>query len=161
MKPAMPISRLSTTPLKGLVIAEPWISQILIGQKTWQMCPKISKYRGPLAVIRKGSGMVSGIVDLVDCIPGQHEAEYEASQARHCIPKAQHKDCAAKWPVAWVFANARFLSKPVPYKHKNGAQSRVVLSAEESLAVINNDPAALDKSSTGKSASPVSASVLS
>jgi ASCH domain len=69
--------------LKGLVIAEPWISLILSGEKTWEMRPKVTSYRGPLAVIRKGSGMVIGIVNLVDCIPGQREAEYGASAARH------------------------------------------------------------------------------
>ena len=147
--------------LKGLVISEPWISRVLSGEKTREMRSKVTSYRGPLAVIPKGSGLVTGIVDLVDCIPGQHEAEYGASEALHCIPMARHKDCAARWPVAWVFANARSLSEPVPYKHKNGAQSRVVLSAEESLAVINHDPAAFDTASTAKSASPVSVSVPS
>jgi hypothetical protein len=150
-----------TDQLKGLVISEPWISLILCGKKTWEMRPKNTSYRGPLAVIRKGSGMVSGILDLVDCIPGQREAEYGASQAQHCIPPAQHKDCAARWPVAWVFANARYLSEPVPYKHKNGAQSRVVLSAEESYAIINHDPPTLDEASTAKGASPISAGVTS
>jgi hypothetical protein len=62
--------------LKGLVISEPWISRILSGEKTWEMRFKVTSYRGPLAVIRKGSGTVSGMVDLVDCIPGQSEAEY-------------------------------------------------------------------------------------
>ena len=50
--------------LKGLVIAEPWISHILSGRKTWQMCPKISKHRGPMALVRKGSGSVVGIADI-------------------------------------------------------------------------------------------------
>jgi hypothetical protein len=150
-----------TKPLKGLVISEPWVSHILTGKKNWEMRSKVTSHRGPLAIIRKGTGAVVGMVDLIDCIPGQHEAEYGASEALHCIPMARHKDCAARWPVAWVFANARSLTEPVPYKHKNGAQSRVVLSAEESLAVINHDPAAFDTASTAKSASPVSVSVPS
>src|ERR1017187_1863269 len=151
----------TTNQLKGLVISEPWISHILTGEKTWEMRSKVTSYRGPLAIIRKGTGAVVGMVDLVDCIPGQNEAEYGASEALHCIPMAQHKDCAARWPVAWVFANARSLSEPVPYKHKNGAQSRVVLSVEESVAVQDCDPAAFDTASTAKSTSPVSASVPS
>ena len=133
----------------------------LSGKKTKEMRSKVTSYRGPLAVIMKGSGLVTGIVDLVDCIPGQHEAEYGASEALHCIPKAQHKGCAVRWPVAWVLANARFLAEPVPYKHKNGAQSRVVLSVEESVAVQDCDPAAFETASTAKSTSPVSASVPS
>jgi hypothetical protein len=146
--------------LKGLVIAEPWISLILSGKKTREMRSKATSYRGPLAVITKGSGLVTGIVDLVDCIPGQHEAEYGASEALHCSPKAQHTGWAVRWPVAWVFANARSLAEPVPYKHKNGAQSRVLLSVEESVAVQDCDPE-FDKASTTRSASPISASVTS
>jgi hypothetical protein len=136
--------------LKGLVISEPWISLILNGHKTREMRPRVFSYRGPLAVIRKASGAVEGIVDLVDCIPHQHEAEYRASEGLHCIPKAEHKDCAAKWPVAWVFANARLLSEPVPYKHKRGAQSQVVLSDQESAAVFSRDPKIVQITSLGR-----------
>jgi hypothetical protein len=143
----------TTNQLKGLVISEPWISHILTGEKTWEMRSKVTSYRGPLAIIRKGTGAVVGMVDLIDCIPGQHEAEYGASEALHCIPMAQHKDCAARWPIAWVFANARSLSEPVLYKHKNGAQSQVILSDKESMAVRTHAPTALGKANTSKSIS--------
>jgi hypothetical protein len=139
MLPTIPISRFSTTTLKGLVIAEPWISLILSGRKTWQMCPKVSKYRGPIALVSKGSLSVVGIADLVHCIPRQHGAEYRATEPLHFIPRAQQRDAAAHWPVAWVFENARSLLKPVPYRHKNGAQSQIVLSEEESAAVFAQD----------------------
>ncbi len=147
--------------LKGLVIAEPWISLILGGKKIWEMRSNATNYRGPLSVIRKGSGTVVGVVDLVNCIPGQHEAEYGASEALHRIPTARHRELAAKWPVAWVIANARWLSKPVPYRHKKGAQSRVVLSAEESLAVMQSDPSGFGKTGTEDALSPINASVPS
>ena len=125
--------------LKGLVIAEPWISHILSGRKTWQMCPKISKHRGPMALVRKGSSSVIGIADLVECIPAQHEAEYRTTEALHCIPRAEQRGAANRWPVAWVLENARSLQKPVRYRHKNGAQSQIVLSDEESAAVLAED----------------------
>lgn len=140
----------SIAQLKGLIIAQQWINLILSGKKTWEMRSKVTSYRGPLAIIQKGSGVVSGIVDLIDCIPEQHEAEYGASEALHCIPKTQHRDCASRWPVAWVFANARSLVEPVPYQHKKGAQSQVVLSKEESAAVQSHDPGTRD---TGSAAS--------
>jgi hypothetical protein len=139
MKRATPISRSPIRALKGLIIAERWISLILSGRKTWQMCPKVSKYRGPIALISKGSLSVVGIADLVHCIPRQHGAEYRATEPLHCIPRAEQKDAAAHWPVAWVFENARSLLKPVPYRHKNGAQSQIVLSEEESAAVLAQD----------------------
>ena len=141
--------------LKGLIVSDPWFFLILIGDKTREMRPKVTSYRGPLALIRKGAGVVQGMVDLVDCISGQHEAEYEDSEALHHIPKAQHKDCAAKWPVAWVFANARLLTEPVPYKHRKGAQSRILLSDEERVAVFSHDPAQFEEASAEKPAHPM------
>ena len=41
--------------------------------------------------------------------------------------------------AARLFENARSLLKPVPYRHKNGAQSQIVLSEEESAAVFAQD----------------------
>jgi hypothetical protein len=161
MNRAKTVSKLPTSPLKGLIISEPWISLILKGEKTWEMRPRLTTHRGPIALVRKNSGVIVGIADLVDCIPRQGEAEYRTSEALHCIPRAQHKDCATRWPVAWVFTNARSLAAPVRYRHKNGAQSQVILSDKESIAVRTQHPAAFDKASATRSASPISASVTS
>ena len=51
---------------KGLIIDEPWISMILRGSKTWEMRKTITKIRGPIALIRKGSKQVVGTADLVE-----------------------------------------------------------------------------------------------
>ena len=147
--------------LKGLVISEPWYDLILSGKKSWEMRSRITHYRGPLAVIRKGSGMVGGIIDVVDCIPDQREAEYEASEPCHCIPPERHKQFAAQYPVAWVITNARRLSKPVPYSHKKGAQSRVVLSVDETSAVRNHDPLDLGEGGIKPFSAPANAMVPS
>lgn len=142
-----------THQLRGLVIADPWFSLILSGTKTWEMRSRATHFRGALAIIRKGSGVVTGVVDIVDCITGQAEAEYGASEAFHCVPRDRHKEYAKKWPFAWVITNARPLSEPVPYKHKKGAQSWVVLSRDESAAVTGRDSSASLRTGTERAVS--------
>jgi hypothetical protein len=39
----------------GLVIDKPWIDLILDGKKTWEMRSTLTKKRGKIALIRKGS----------------------------------------------------------------------------------------------------------
>ena len=51
---------------KGLIIADPWIGYILDGSKKWEMRSTKTSFRGPFALIRKGTGAISGIATLVD-----------------------------------------------------------------------------------------------
>ena len=52
--------------MKGLIIREPWIGMILAGRKTWEMRSRQTPYRGRIGLIRKGTGMVVGIAEIVD-----------------------------------------------------------------------------------------------
>jgi hypothetical protein len=121
--------------MKGLVIAEPWISLILNGEKTWEMRARITTHRGPIALVRKGSGSVVGIADLVDCKAILGEAEYRKNEHLHRVPRVDQVRAAVRWPIAWVLKNARALDPPIRYKHKTGAQSQIILSKSESDAV--------------------------
>ena len=56
----------NNVPTKGLVIKSPAIDKILLGIKTWEMRSKSTQVRGPIALIKKGSGQIVGIANLVD-----------------------------------------------------------------------------------------------
>lgn len=109
--------------MKALVIDEPWIGLILKGKKTWEMRKRVCKMRGPIALIRKGSGQVVGVAEVTDCRPPLMTFEaYAAAEARHRVPpERQERGFAEGWRTPWVLANARPLNKPVPYKHPLGA----------------------------------------
>ncbi len=121
--------------LKGLIISEPWISLILSGNKTWEMRARISTHRGPIALVRKGSGLVVGIAELVDCKALLGEVEYRKNEHLHRVPRVDQVSAAVRWPIAWVLKNARSLYPPIRYEHKAGAQSQIILSKNESEAV--------------------------
>lgn len=50
----------------GLVVSEPWLTRILEKGKRWEMRSSRVNRRGPIALVKKGSGLVVGIARLVD-----------------------------------------------------------------------------------------------
>jgi ASCH domain len=123
--------------MKELIVAEPWISAILRGDKTWEMRKRNCKVRGQIALIRKGSGQVVGTADIVNCrSPITKLADYAAAEPYHRIPNAQQPQAfAIGWRIPWELANARPLQKPVPYKHQSGAVTWVKLEPDVAAKV--------------------------
>lgn len=123
--------------MKALVIDEPWISAILKGEKTWEMRKGNCNIRGPIALIRKGSGQVVGVAEVTDCRPAlTSAASYAEAEPRHCIPPLrQERAFADGWRTPWVLANARALPKAVPYKHPSGAVIWVNLEPDTAARV--------------------------
>ncbi|MEZ2144782.1 ASCH domain-containing protein [Bradyrhizobium sp. DN5] len=109
--------------MKGLIIDEPWISLILAGKKTWEMRKTACHHRGRIALIRKGSGQVVGIADIVDSLsPLSSLSAYREAELSHRIPpERQGQAFADGWQTPWVLANAKPLVSPVSYKHPSGA----------------------------------------
>lgn len=106
--------------MKGLVVDEPWITLILKGQKTWEMRSSTIGIRGRIALIRKGTGHIVGVADLVDVIGPLDAIARRAHRDKHCIPKIQD-EYSARWNFAWVLENAAPLIAPVAYRHPPGA----------------------------------------
>ena len=87
--------------------------------------------RGWFGLITKGSGMITGIVELVDVQGPLTKQEMLASVDRHCIPEEMIVSGEVdKWCYAWVLQNMRKLSQPVPYSHPSGAVIWVNLEPE-------------------------------
>src|SRR5205823_5128218 len=125
---------------KALVVDEPWISLILEGRKTWEMRKTRCNHRGPIALIRKGSGMVVGTANVVDCRPKiASRAAYAEAEPLHRIPPdRQERALNDGWCTPWVLADARPLIKPVRYDHPNGAVIWVNLADAVADQVRNN-----------------------
>lgn len=115
--------------VKGLVVDEPWISLLLSGEKIWEMRSQHCSFRGRLALIRKGSGTVVGVADLVDSIGPLDSIAWRAHRDKHCIPLARQAETSG-WNVAWVLRSVRRLVQPVSYAHPSGAVIWVNLSDE-------------------------------
>jgi hypothetical protein len=124
--------------MKGLIIETPHIDRILSGEKTWEMRSMHNRYRGLIALIRKRSGTIVGVAEIVDSLGPLSEKQMLDNQSKHLITPDRLNTLEVKErKYAWVLKNARRLKNPVPYSHKNGAQSRVILDEETTSAVLN------------------------
>lgn len=127
--------------MKALIVDEPWMSYILKGEKTWEMRKTRCKIRGPVALIRKGSGQVVGVAEVADSLPPIASlAVFAAAEPKHRIPPArQPRSFAEGWRNPWVLAKARPLQRAVSYRHPSGAviwvnlEPRVVEAIEAQL----------------------------
>lgn len=87
-----------------------------------------TKTRGPIALIRKGSGLIVGTADLVDSIGPLDTEQMLANQEKHLITPARLMSGETnKWRHAWVLDSVRELPTPVQYLHPNGAVIWVAL----------------------------------
>lgn len=122
--------------IKGLVIDTPYIDQIIFGDKTWEMRSTATKQRGWIALIRKGSGTVVGVAELVDSIGPFTNEQMIANQSKHKLTAHQLSNPSiGKWNHGWVLMNARALREPLPYQHNKGAVIWVKLSSGTIQAV--------------------------
>ena len=105
--------------MKGLIIDEPSVSLITSGQKTWEMRSRDTLVRGRIALIRKGSGTVIGVADLVGTLPKLSQAELKTNVPKHRVHESRiGKDF--KYNTAWLLERAQPLLEAVPYRHPRG-----------------------------------------
>jgi len=119
---SQPVESSSSVPIKGLIIKSPFIERILAGTKTWEIRSSSTTMRGPIALIKKGSGQVVGVANLVDTKGPLSQQEKLDSMDKHQISVERLESGETdKWNTAWVLENAQPLITPVNYSHPNGA----------------------------------------
>ena len=123
--------------MRALIIDEPWISAILRGEKIWEMRKRNCNVRGPIALIRKGSGHVVGVAELMDSRPALTTPQaFADAEPKHRIPPERQASAFRDgWVTPWVIAGARPLPRPVPYSHPLGAVIWVTLAPDVAATV--------------------------
>ncbi len=125
--------------MHGLVIREPWIDLILDGQKTWELRTMPTKVRGRIALIRKGSGLIEGTVDLVDSLPRLDAIGLADSEPFHRVPPSEQPTAVKNgWLFPWLVLNSSRLPSPIRYAHPSGAVTFVKLH-ESTVAALNRE----------------------
>ena len=107
-----------------------------VRREDWEMRTSKTSLRGRIGLIRKGTGMVVGVADIVDGLPPLDAERLAASRDRHGIPPERDAEAiAGRWLHPWVLRNARQLSRPVPAGQKPGQVIWVPLSASAVAAI--------------------------
>jgi hypothetical protein len=106
--------------MKALIIKSPWIDMIFEGKKTWEIRGFNTKTRGTIALIKSGSGMIYGEIDLLES-KELSLTDYQQNRRFHGVASEAAGELPYKRTYAWVFDKPRIYKEPVPYKHPMGA----------------------------------------
>jgi hypothetical protein len=129
--------RVDPTEFRGLVVRSPWIERILNGEKVWEIRGSRTEKRGPIALIKSGSGLVYGTVELVDVIGPLTPEEMRTGFDKHTIPlDILAEGMPYKKPYAWVLRGPKMFERPVPYTHPQGAVIWIRFGEEQELSEI-------------------------
>ena len=116
-------------PNVGLVIDEPYISQILAGDKTWEMRGSRTGKREVIGLIKKSTKHVFGTAELYACEGPLSYEQLLVATNKHGISKEKvEAGLLDKWNYAWKLKNVVEFETPIPYNHPNGAVTWVKLN---------------------------------
>jgi ASCH domain len=114
---------------RGLLVRDPYATQLLNGEKIWELRGKATQIRGTIAIIKSGTGRVYGTVRLVrvlgplalDDLVLAHELPRDEREEfrRDGLPYAK--------TYAYVLSDPRWFERPIPYHHPSGAVTWVRL----------------------------------
>jgi len=115
MPPTVTLDRL-------LVVAEPWASLLVDGEKTWELRTTSTKVRGPIGIAAKGTGTIIGAVELVAVHGPFTRAEIAPYEHLHRVPASSTSTYSGpKGLFAWEMAGAVRFDTPIPCRHPQGA----------------------------------------
>jgi hypothetical protein len=114
---------------RGLLVRDPYATQLLNGEKIWEIRGKATQIRGPVVIVKSGSGRAYGTVRLIrvlgplaldDLMMARELPEEEREAFRHSgLPYAK--------TYAYVFSDPQWFDRPISYNHPSGAVTWVRL----------------------------------
>jgi hypothetical protein len=129
--------KVEAAPGRGLMIRDPYISDILQGKKRWELRGFATRIRGPIGLIKSASGRVYGQCILRECIgPLELDELLRSSEiGPHDLQELQqsgklpYSDAEGRSSTyAWVLDEVQAYSEPIPYRHPSGAITFVDLT---------------------------------
>lgn len=102
-----------------LILKKTWLDLILDGKKTWEIRGSDTKKRGRILLAESGTGLIKGSVVLEHTSLLLKE-DFEAYPKKHRIP-CTYEELPYRNPHIWYMKEPCRFSKPVPYKHPQGA----------------------------------------
>jgi hypothetical protein len=111
------------------MVRDPYATQILNGEKTWEIRGRSTQIRGRIVIIKSGSGRAFGSVDLLRVIGPLTLGELASADE---LPEEERLDVARRglpYPktYAYVLSAPRWFHHPIRYHHPSGAVTWVRL----------------------------------
>lgn len=114
---------------RGLLVRDPCASQLLNGEKVWEIRGRPTQIRGPVVIIKSGTGRAFGTANLVRVLG---PLELEDLLAAPELPREEREEFRRDGlpylkTYAYVFTNPRWFERPIRYRHPSGAVTWVRL----------------------------------
>jgi hypothetical protein len=115
--------------LRGLIVRDPYASQLLNGEKIWEIRGRPTQIRGPVVILKQGTGKAYGIANLVRVLGPLDLDDLVASPE---VPseerdELQRNGLPYRKTYAYVFTSPQWFKHPMSYRHPNGAVTWVRL----------------------------------
>jgi hypothetical protein len=114
---------------RGLIVRDPFASQILDGDKVWEIRGRPTQIRGPVVIVKSGTGRAFGTINLVRVL-GPLELDDLVNAPE--LPISEREEVMRNglpYPntYAYVLSNPKWFERPIPYRHPSGAVTWVRL----------------------------------
>jgi ASCH domain len=114
---------------RGLMVRDPFASQILDGEKVWEIRGRPTQIRGPIVIVKSGTGRAFGTVNLVRVLGPLELVDLENAPELPLSERDEISQRGLPYPktYAYVLSNARGFRQPISYRHPSGAVTWVRL----------------------------------
>ena len=114
---------------RGLLVRDPYATQLLNGEKIWEIRSKPTQIRGTIAIIKSGTGRAYGTVRLVRVLG---PLALDDLVLAHELPREEREEFkrgGLPYPktYAYVLSDPQWFERPIPYHHPSGAVTWVRL----------------------------------
>ncbi|MEM9781378.1 MAG: hypothetical protein AAF899_02775 [Pseudomonadota bacterium] len=123
---------------KAIIVDEEQLAALTGGGATWLMQRRRWNYRGRIGLVVRGSGAVSAVAEMADCLEAIENATGMASAAGHhgLDADAQKAALEAGATVPWVLAGVMALPTPVSFEQGRAPGPNINLDAVTGAAVV-------------------------
>jgi ASCH domain len=104
---------------RGLLVRDPYATQLLNGEKIWEIRGKATQIRGTIAVIKSGTGRAYGTVRLVRVLGPLALDDLVLAHELPRDEREEFKRTGLPYPktYAYVLSDPRWFERPIPYHH--------------------------------------------
>ena len=113
----------------GLLVRDPYASQLLDAVKIWEIRGRPTQIRGPVVVIKSGTRHAFGTVNLVRVLGPLDLDDLLTAPELPAGEREEFRRSGLPYSktYAYVVSNPRWFERPVPYRHPGGAVTWVRL----------------------------------
>jgi hypothetical protein len=127
---------------RGLLVRDPYASQLLNGEKIWEIRGKPTQIRGSVVIIKSGTGHAYGTAKLVRVLGPLDLDDLTLASELPRDERELFRREGLPYPktYAYVFTDPKWFESPIPYRHPSGAVTWVRLPGLNLEAVSYASP---------------------